>query len=339
MNRLSNKTFDDFVVGDGNRVAHMAALEVARYPGVRFNPLFLYGGTGTGKSHLLSAIAREVARSDPSIRVHYMSYPALSAQIQATLETQIPDPFRQILSKIDIFLLDDVRNDDSWIAVQQEMIDWIDRFVQEERQIVFASDKSPLELDPYEEKFLSRIQHGLVVSIERADQAVKSKLITRWLDAEKVDFTDEALDLLVELPVVDIRELSGIVNRLLISLSAERATGTREWLANTLRQMIGTGEIRKFRIAPTVRPEDKPISPERSEKAEPEEPEWNEIVSIAEMDVQLKKEPPEDEESETEEEIGSKAGVKKHRRAREIDESEGFFMEWDREIDRLLDEL
>lgn len=352
MNRLSRQTFDDFVVGDRNRSAYMAAIEVAKNPGIRYNPLFLYGGTGTGKSHLLSAIAREVAHNDPSMRIHYMSYQALSAKLHESLETGTRGQIHQILSKVDVFLLDDVRSDDSWLAVQQELIDWIDRFIQEERQIVFASDKSPLALDPYEEKFLSRIQRGLVVSLEQVDRAVKRKLIARWLEAEGIDFADETLDLLAELPVVDIRELAGIVNRLLVSLSANRATWTGEWVTTTLRQLIGTGEIRKFRVTPTVRPAEKTVREEWFKTAGPEEPELNEILSIAEMDVQLKKEPLEDEDSDTgvdrgvvsaqtigEEEIEAKAGAKKDQKLLEIGEAEGFFMEWDREIDRLLDEL
>lgn len=115
-------------------------MEVARNPGVRYNPLYIFGGTGSGKSHLLNAIAEEIVGADPSIQIYCDSYSAFANGSDEYVETGERHLFLRQLSFHDVILLDDLVADEEWVRFQHEMIDWIDRFIKEKKQLVLTSN-------------------------------------------------------------------------------------------------------------------------------------------------------------------------------------------------------
>jgi chromosomal replication initiator protein len=241
-------TFDTFIVGEPSRAAFLAAREAGRRPGTRYNPLFLYGGTGTGKSHLLQAIAEEITARDPSVQIYRESYPVFAARLREAVEGGREASLREHFSFYDAFLLDDLDNDDAWLAVQREIAGWIDRCVREERQVVLTASRPLSVLVPLDDRFLSRIRQGLVVPLGGLDRRVREEVVSMILEGDGIDVPDDVRGLLGDLPVTDMREMVGIVNRLAISLKAEGVEPERPWVIRTLQRLVRDGEIRRFRV-------------------------------------------------------------------------------------------
>ena len=164
----------------------------------------------------------------------------------------------------DVFLLDDLQTDDMWLPFQEKMIAWFDTFIQEEKQIVLTSDRPLLQLLPIEGRFLSRVQHGLIVPLGEPDRSVKEGVVSLMMEREGLEIDADALSCLSGLPVSHVRELEGILNRIVISLKAEGNELTRSWLEKMLLEMMSSGEIRKLELP---RPEE--IKPRETERKEP----------------------------------------------------------------------
>jgi len=346
----SLQTFDSFFEGETNRVARLAAMEVARNPGVRYNPLFIFGGTGTGKSHLLNAIAEEIVGADPSIRLYCDNYSAFVSGSDEYVETGERQLFLSRLSFHDVILIDDLVVDEDWVRFQHEMIDWIDRFIKEKKQLVFTSNRPLLQMTPIDRRFLARVQRGLVVYLRGGGKTVRREIILRAFEEKGVRPEEEAIEHLVDLPVADVRELTGIINRLLLSLEAEDARLTSSWCAARLRRMADRGEIRRLEIPAAVSPPVRAEATREDISSVPDTP----VIEVPDMDEELElpegtDEKPAVEESESEE--ASVVGVTDKREtvggidgvevdaADLIDETERLILEWDREEDRLLDDL
>jgi len=355
---FSRQTFDNFIVGATNQAAYLAAVEAGKNPGLRYNPLFIYGGTGAGKSHLLRAIAGKLEEGGAPVEICVESYLAFSRRLlESNGESQV-DRWRAHATRFDAILLDDCRSDAAWIPFQNEMVDLIDRFVQEGKPLVLTSIHSPYDLQPVEERFLSRLRRGLIVSIGRPDRAMKRTMISHLIGRSAAEISDEALDYLADIPVADARELQGIVNRILIASEAEKASLSRPWLVKTLRGLIRSGEVRMERIVPVEEPlfeafipEEERFRPVKVSEAAPEAtaaaPEAVSAAPVGGIGGPL---PVSDGEGLTEEdfevvsvtgeETGGEELESEARSLRpDIGESEGLILDWDREIDRLLNDL
>jgi hypothetical protein len=373
---FSRPTLDNFIVGEESRAAHLAAFETGKNPGKRYNPLFIYGGNGYGKSHLLNAIAGEISDNDPSTRVYIGTYNAFSALLKDSTVTGDNTSVNDLLSSIDVFLLDDLQNDDMWLSFQKELIVWFDRFIQEEKQVILTSDRPLLQLLPLEGRFLSQVQHGLIIPLGEPDRSVKEGVVSLLMEREGLEIDVDSLSCLGGLPVSHVRELEGILNRIVVSLKAEGNELTRSWLEKMLNGMMDRGEIRKLEL-----PRPAEVVPRETERKEPvvvyreEDPvlELEElpgtVVADSIVEKEIEKELEKDTSGELEEEeleeleedtieelerevIGEleedsglegdgkeKVSVIEADELIGLDESEGLIMDWDREEDRLLNEL
>ncbi len=351
---FSQPTFENFIVGKGNKAAYLAALEVGKSPGKRYNPLFIYGGTGTGKSHLLKAIAEEIVRNDPSTSIYMETYRKYSELLDNVLETDDINRFREEISHADLFLLDDVRSDKMWTSVQQELLDCMDISMREENQIVFTSSEPLLKLTPLNEKFLSRFQRGLVVPIVGGDPKIKEAIVSLMIEEEGIEIEADALDLLRELPITDVREFIGIVNRLFIDLKLGDERLTKTWLIKSLQMLMKRCDVRRFNITTEEQPQSREFMvSERKKKDLFAEAETSVEFHFADHFLEkLDREEVVKEEGQVEGpprvEVGQFTGeesedlegeTKENQESLEVDESEGFIMEWDHELDRLLNEL
>jgi len=392
---FSRPTLDNFIVGGKSRAAHLAALEAGKNPGKRYNPLFIYGGTGYGKSHLLNAIAGEISDNDPSARVYISTYNDFSALLKDPSGTGNNPSVGDLLSSMDVLLLDDLQNDDMWQTFQEKMITWFDRFIQEEKQIILTSDRPLFQLLPLEGRFLSRIQRGLVVPLGEPDRSVKEGVVSLLMEREGLEIESNSLSCLGGLPVSHVRELEGILNRIVVSLKAEGKELTRPWLKKMLTGMMDSGEIRKLKLPETeeivpgekirkeplvVYREEGPVLEEEElpgtvvadsivekeiereleaetldklEEGTPGESEENileedsvdelerEILGELEMDVEEQEDPDTGEDDSGQKGDGSKGKTSAIEGEEMIglDESEGLILDWDREEDRLLNEL
>ena len=215
-NRIShplnpNYTFDRFVVGPCNRLAHASALAIGENPGHAYNPLFVHGNVGLGKTHLLQAICHTVLRRDPNARVLYMSCENFTnSYIQAIQAHQI-DSFREYHRGADVLVIDDIQFLANKEKTQDEFFHTFNALFDGQRQIVLSSDRPPVEIPTIEERLVSRFKWGLVAEVETPCIDTRKAIVSNKAAGRGVDLPEEVAQFLAERVTSNIRELEGAV--------------------------------------------------------------------------------------------------------------------------------
>ena len=215
-NRIShplnpNYTFDRFVVGPCNRLAHASALAIGENPGHAYNPLFVHGNVGLGKTHLLQAICHTVLRRDPNARVLYMSCENFTnSYIQAIQAHQI-DSFREYHRGADVLVIDDIQFLANKEKTQDEFFHTFNALFDGQRQIVLSSDRPPVEIPTIEERLVSRFKWGLVAEVEAPCIDTRKAIVSNKAAGRGVDLPEEVAQFLAERVTSNIRELEGAV--------------------------------------------------------------------------------------------------------------------------------
>jgi len=206
-----NYTFERFVVGPCNRLAHASALAIGENPGCAYNPLFLHGNVGLGKSHLLQAICHTVLRRDPTARVLYLSCEDFTnAFIQAITSHQI-DAFRDYYRSADVLVIDDVQFLANKEKTQDEFFHTFNTLYDAQKQIVLSSDRPPVEIPTVEERLVSRFKWGLVAEVEAPCFDTRVAIVRRKAAGRGVELGEDVARFLAERVTANIRELEGAV--------------------------------------------------------------------------------------------------------------------------------
>ncbi len=206
-----NYTFDKFVVGSCNRLAHASSLAIGENPGCAYNPLFVHGNVGLGKSHLLQAICHTVSRRGPDTRVVYLSCEDFTnAFIQAIQQNQL-DSFRDFYRHADVLVIDDVQFLANKEKTQDEFFHTFNALYDAQKQIVLSSDRPPVEIPTIEERLVSRFKWGLVAEVEAPCFETRAAIVRRKAMGRGVELPDEVARLLAERVTSNIRELEGAV--------------------------------------------------------------------------------------------------------------------------------
>ena len=206
-----NYTFDRFVVGPCNRLAHASGLAIGENPGCAYNPLFVHGNVGLGKSHLLQAICHTVLRRDPTARVLYMSCEDFTnAFIQAIQSHQL-DAFREYYRSADMLVIDDVQFLANKEKTQDEFFHTFNALYDGQKQIVLSSDRPPVEIPTVEERLVSRFKWGLVAEVEAPCFDTRVAIVRRKAAGRGVDLPEDVARFLAERVTANIRELEGAV--------------------------------------------------------------------------------------------------------------------------------
>jgi chromosomal replication initiator protein len=204
-------TFDRFVVGPCNRLAHASALAIGENPGCAYNPLFVHGNVGLGKSHLLQAICHTIQRRDPSARVVYMSCEDFTnAFIQAVQSHQL-DSFRELYRTVDVLVIDDVQFLANKEKTQDEFFHTFNALYDGHRQLVLSSDRPPVEIPTVEERLVSRFKWGMVAEVEAPCFDTRVAIVKRKAAGRNVELPDDVARFLAERVTSHIRELEGAV--------------------------------------------------------------------------------------------------------------------------------
>lgn len=237
-------TFDSFVVGKPNELAHAAARRVAEGGPVTFNPLFLYGGVGLGKTHLMHAIAHELQARHPELRVLYLSAEQFMYRfIQALREKQIMD-FKEMFRSVDVLMVDDVQFIAGKDSTQEEFFHTFNALVDQNKQIVISADRAPGEIKDLEERIKSRLQCGLVVDLHPTDYELRLGILQQKADYYRQQYrglvlADGVLEFLAHRITTNVRVLEGALTRLFAfaSLVGREITLdlTQDCLADILR--------------------------------------------------------------------------------------------------------
>ncbi|NNG04860.1 MAG: chromosomal replication initiator protein DnaA [Inquilinus sp.] len=208
-------TFDSFVVGKPNELAHAAARRVAEASRVTFNPLFLYGGVGLGKTHLMHAIAAHIRRQQPDRRVLYLSAEKFMYQFIRALRYKHTVGFKEMFRSVDVLMIDDVQFISGKESTQEEFFHTFNALVDQNRQVVISADKSPSDLEGMEERLRSRLGWGLVADIHPTTYELRLGILQAKSERQQtVAIPDKVLEYLAHKITSNVRELEGALNRL-----------------------------------------------------------------------------------------------------------------------------
>lgn len=208
-------TFDSFLVGRSNRLAHAGSMQVAQRPGEVYNPLFLYGGAGLGKTHLLHAIAHSMREKNPHARIAYVSGEYFAQHYIMALREHATEDFRRQYRMVDVWLVDDIQFIAGKEHTKEEFFHTFNALYQSGKQIVLASDRSPRELNTMDERLRSRFQSGLIADIGAPDLETRIAILQRCRQREKADIPDDVLTYIASAIQSNIRALEGALTKLL----------------------------------------------------------------------------------------------------------------------------
>jgi chromosomal replication initiator protein len=237
-------TFDSFVVGSSNQFAHAAARAVAESPSRSYNPLFLYGGVGLGKTHLVHAIAHEVVRRSPGLRVMYLSAERFLNELINALRFEKMHEFKSRYRELDVLLMDDIQFIAGKDSTQEEFFHTFNALHDAQKQIVVTSDALPKEIPTLEERLRSRFEWGLIADIQPPDLEMKVAIIRKKAAAEKAEIPNDVALFIAGTVRSNVRELEGRLNRVLAFSSLTGKPVSIELARETLRDILGREENR-----------------------------------------------------------------------------------------------
>ena len=207
-------TFDTFVAGPSNNLAHAAAMAVAETPGKSYNPLFLHGAVGLGKTHLLQAVCHRILDRRPEMRILYLSCETFTNHFVAAVAHGELESFRYRYRHVDLLLIDDIHLLANKDRTQEEFFHTFNTLYNANKQIVLSSDSTPAEIPTLEERLVSRFKWGMVARIDQPGYETRTAIISRKVEGHGIPFPDEVIRFLGENIRSNIRELEGVVNKI-----------------------------------------------------------------------------------------------------------------------------
>ncbi|MBN1640236.1 MAG: chromosomal replication initiator protein DnaA [Anaerolineae bacterium] len=229
-------TFETFVVGPSNRLAHAAALAVSDMPAGAYNPLFLYGGVGLGKTHLLHAIGHSCQRKN--LQVLYVSSEQFTNDLINAIRTHNTEDFRLKYRSTDILLIDDIQFIAGKESTQEEFFHTFNTLHAANKQIVLTSDRAPKAIPTLEERLRSRFEWGLLADIQAPDLETRIAILQFKAETQPIPIPEELLNLIAQRVVSNIRELEGALNKLVAHSTLTRIPPNEEQLEETLQDII-----------------------------------------------------------------------------------------------------
>jgi chromosomal replication initiator protein len=227
--------FDTFVVGSSNRLAASAARNVADAPGTVYNPLFVYGPSGLGKTHLVAAIAFQSRQAHPDLRVEFSSVEDVVEQLNTAIASGQQAEFARRFQEVDLLLLDDVQFLTGQRETQTELLRLFNAMQAQGRQLVLTSDRPPAEIPDVDQRLLSRLSGGLIVDVGAPDFEMRLAILRNACAERELVFGDGVLEETARLPFANVRELKGALNR----LSAFQQLEANDISAADVRAVLG----------------------------------------------------------------------------------------------------
>lgn len=237
-------TFENFVVGKPNELAYAAARRVADADSVPFNPLFLYGGVGLGKTHLMHAIALHIKKRDPNRQIIYLSAEKFMYQFVRALRTKDIMAFKEQFRSVDVLMVDDVQFIAGRSATQEEFFHTFNALADQNRQVVISADKSPSDLEGVEERMRSRLGWGLVADIHPTTYELRLGILQSKAEHLRVAVPPKVLEFLAHKITSNVRELEGALNRLVAHATLVGRSATLETVQEVLHDLLRANDRR-----------------------------------------------------------------------------------------------
>ncbi|MFS0788734.1 chromosomal replication initiator protein DnaA [Shouchella sp. 1P09AA] len=231
-------TFNTFVIGSGNRFAHAASLAVAEAPARAYNPLFIYGGVGLGKTHLMHAIGHYVMEHNPNAKVVYLSSEKFTNEFINAIRDNKAVHFRNKYRNVDVLLIDDIQFIAGKIQTQEEFFHTFNALHEESKQIVISSDRPPKEIPTLEDRLRSRFEWGLITDITPPDLETRIAILRKKAKAENLDIPNEVMLYIANQIDTNIRELEGALIRVVAYSSLINQDMNADLAAEALKDII-----------------------------------------------------------------------------------------------------
>ena len=244
-----NYTFDTFVVGNNNKLAHAASLAVAESPGEVYNPLFLYGGVGLGKTHLMHSIAHFIQFNNPDVKILYVSSETFTNELIEAIRNgnnTAMTKFREKYRNIDVLLIDDIQFIIGKESTQEEFFHTFNALHSAGKQIILTSDKPPKDMETLEERIRSRFEWGLMADIGAPDYETRMAILRRKVESDDMSLSDDILNYIANNIKSNIRELEGALNKLLAYSNLEKTEITMEIAKKELQNIITPDKPREI---------------------------------------------------------------------------------------------
>ncbi|HYY64438.1 MAG TPA: chromosomal replication initiator protein DnaA [Gaiellaceae bacterium] len=241
-------TFDSFVIGSSNRFAHAAALAVAEAPAQAYNPLFIYGGTGLGKTHLLQAIAQYVGEHPGSLSVRYVTSETFMNDFINSLRDKRIEGFKQRYRTYDLLLVDDVQFFEHKERIQEEFFHTFNSLYESGSQIVMSSDRPPRDIATLEERLRSRFEWGLITDIQPPDLETRIAILRKRVQADNINADQQVLTFIASRVSTNIRELEGALTRVVAFCSLTGRPMTEELAQDVLKDVFPQGDLPQVTI-------------------------------------------------------------------------------------------
>lgn len=232
----SRYSLDNFVVSPENRLAHAAAMTVSKYPGENYNPLFIYGGVGLGKTHLLQAIGREILRNDPSKIAVYTTTENFTNEVVEGIKSRNMEKFRNKYRKIDIFIIDDIQFIANKDRTEEEFFHTFNAIYESGKQIVISSDRPPHELNLLSARLVSRFEAGMIVDVKMPDYESRLVILKNKCQEAQVFINDQVLEFIAFNINTSVRALIGILNQAIAQYEWEHISPTVKSVSEIIKR-------------------------------------------------------------------------------------------------------
>lgn len=241
-----NYTFDTFVIGNNNNLAHAASLAVAETPGEVYNPLFIYGGVGLGKTHLMQAIAHFIMDNNPSLKVLYVTSETFTNELIDSVKTQKNSDFREKYRNIDVLLIDDIQFIIGKEATQEEFFHTFNALYQDRKQIIISSDRPPKEMETLSDRLRTRFEMGLPVDIQIPTYETKMAILNKKAELSGFNIPYDVKDYIATHIKSSIRELEGALTKLSAFAKLSNNPITVQFAEDILKDLISPEASREI---------------------------------------------------------------------------------------------
>lgn len=233
-----NYTFDNFVEGKSNQLARAAASQVADNPGTAYNPLFIYGGTGLGKTHLLHAVGNGILLNKPNAKIAYMHSERFVQDMVRALQNNAIEKFKQYYRSVDALLIDDIQFFANKERTQEEFFHTFNALLEGNQQIILTSDRYPKEIDGVEDRLKSRFGWGLTIAIEPPELETRVAILKKKAQESQVNLADEVAFFIAKRLRSNVRELEGALNRVIANANFTGRAITIDFVKEALRDLL-----------------------------------------------------------------------------------------------------
>lgn len=231
-------TFDTFVIGPSNEIAHAACMAVAEKPGEAYNPLFINGGVGLGKTHLLQSIGNAILQRNPNTRVLYVASEKFINEFVQSIRERTTQKFKHQYRNIDVLMIDDIQFMAGKAKTQEELFHTFNALHSQNKQVILSSDRSPRAIPTLEERLRSRLAGGMIADIKQPDYETRLAIITSKVAQRRDLFDDDALAYIAKNIQKNVRELEGALNRVIAHCDLSKKRATLEYTKKILEGIL-----------------------------------------------------------------------------------------------------